>query len=84
MASHKGTGTSVNGRDSNPKNLGVKKLGGMKVKSGNIIVRQMGNKFYPNIKNGTMQGRDFTIFATKDGIVSFKKGYLNRTFISIV
>lgn len=83
MASHSGTGKSYNGRDSNPKYLGVKKFGGQFVKAGNIIIRQFGNKFYPALKLGVMQGKDFTLFAIRDGIVRFRRGYLGRTFVSV-
>ncbi len=70
MAHKKGGGSSRNGRDSNSKRLGVKRFGGELVIPGNIIVRQRGNKFYPG--PGTGQGKDFTIFATEEGYVSFE------------
>lgn len=82
MAHKKGVGSSDNGRDSNSNRLGVKLFGGQKAIAGNIIVRQRGTKFHPGL--GVGMGRDFTIFATKDGAVTFKKGYKNRTFIHIV
>ncbi|MHC4872172.1 MAG: 50S ribosomal protein L27 [Planctomycetota bacterium] len=71
MAHKVGQGASRNGRDSNPKYRGVKKYGGEKVISGNIIVRQVGTKFHPG-KNVGM-GRDFTLFALEDGVVEFDK-----------
>ncbi len=74
MAHKKGQGSSRNGRDSNPQFLGIKLFGGQKIKSGNIIVRQHGTKYYPGINVG--MGRDNTLFAKKDGILAFtrKKG----------
>lgn len=81
MAHKKGVGSSDNGRDSISKRLGVKLFGGQKVISGNIIVRQRGTKFHPGINVGL--GKDFTIYALTDGVVSFKKGRKNRTFVSV-
>ena len=69
MASKKGVGSTRNGRDSNPKYLGVKKFGGQKVIAGNIIIRQRGTKFHPGDNVGI--GRDDTLFALKDGTVKF-------------
>jgi len=71
MAHKKGQGTSCNGRDSRPKSLGIKMYGGEAVISGNIIVRQRGTKFHPG--KGVGMGRDFTLFALKDGAVAFDK-----------
>ncbi|MDQ8186844.1 50S ribosomal protein L27 [Pelagicoccus sp. SDUM812002] len=71
MAHKKGQGTSKNGRDSNPKNLGVKKFGGENVIAGNIIVRQRGTRFHAG-KNVGM-GRDHTLYALADGNVVFDK-----------
>lgn len=82
MAHKKGVGSTDNGRDSNSKRLGVKLFGGQAAIAGNIIVRQRGTKFHPG--NGVGLGKDHTIFAMKDGIVEFKKGYKNRTFIHVV
>lgn len=62
-------GSGKNGRDSHSKRLGVKIFGGQAVKSGNIIIRQRGTKFWPGKNVGL--GRDHTIFALKDGVVSF-------------
>lgn len=69
MAHKKAMGSTTNGRDSVAKRLGVKIYGGMPAVSGNIIVRQKGNKFWPG--EGVDQGKDFTLFATKDGVVKF-------------
>jgi large subunit ribosomal protein L27 len=81
MAHKKGVGSSKNGRESESKRLGIKVYGGQAVISGNIIVRQRGTKFHPG--EGVGLGRDHTIFALKDGLVNFKKGYKDRTFVSI-
>lgn len=74
MAHKKGLGSSKNGRDSNAQRLGVKKFGSEVVVAGNILVRQRGTKFLPGLNTGL--GRDYTIFAMKDGFVKFtdKKG----------
>lgn len=71
MAHKKGAGSTKNGRDSNSKRLGVKKFGGERVIPGNIIVRQRGTKFHPG--EGVMMGKDYTIFATAEGYVEFKR-----------
>ncbi len=71
MAHKKGQSSSKNNRDSNPKMLGVKASGGQFVSAGSIIVRQRGTKFHPGANVGC--GRDFTLFALSDGIVSFAK-----------
>ena len=70
MAHKKAGGSSRNGRDSAGKRLGVKKFGGQKVVSGNILVRQRGTKMNPGRNVGV--GRDHTLFATADGILSFR------------
>ncbi|ACJ75759.1 50S ribosomal protein L27 [Thermosipho africanus H17ap60334] len=72
--------TAKNGRDSNPKYLGVKRGDGQKVLAGTIIVRQRGTKFWPG-KNVGM-GRDFTLFALKDGVVKFEVRN-NRKYVSV-
>jgi large subunit ribosomal protein L27 len=72
MAHKKGQGSIKNGRDSNPKMLGVKRYGGQLVTAGSIIVRQRGTKFHPGKNVGC--GRDFTLFALSDGVVAFDKG----------
>ena len=71
MAHKKGQSSSRNGRDSNPKFLGVKVYGGQVIKAGGIIIRQRGTKFHPGKNVGC--GRDFTLFALKDGVVKFNK-----------
>jgi large subunit ribosomal protein L27 len=81
MAHKKGGGSSRNGRDSHSKRLGVKKFGGERVRSGNIIVRQRGTKFKPG--KGVGLGRDFTIFAVIDGYVKFETIRDGRKRISV-
>jgi large subunit ribosomal protein L27 len=81
MAHKKGLGSSRNGRDSNPKMLGVKIFDGQTVKAGMILVRQRGTRFRPG--PGTGLGRDDTVFALKDGTVSFRTSGEKR-FISVV
>jgi len=70
MAHKKAGGSSRNGRDSDSKRLGVKRFGGQKVLSGNILVRQRGTKMNPG--QNVSVGRDHTLFATADGVVSFR------------
>ncbi len=72
MAHKKGQGSSRNGRDSNPQHRGVKRFGGEKVYSGNILVRQVGTKFHPG--KGVGMGSDFTIFSVIEGFVKFDRG----------
>jgi large subunit ribosomal protein L27 len=81
MAHKKGEGSVKNGRDSQSKRLGVKIFGGQPAISGNIIVRQRGTEYHPGKNVGV--GRDFTLFALNDGIVEFRKGRNNRTFVSV-
>ncbi|MBB3763136.1 50S ribosomal protein L27 [Sphingomicrobium lutaoense] len=81
MAHKKAGGSSKNGRDSNPKYLGVKKFGGQQVVAGNIIVRQRGTKWYPGDNVGL--GRDHTIFALVDGRVAFRDGKLGRKYVHV-
>jgi large subunit ribosomal protein L27 len=69
MAHKKGGGSSRNGRDSNSKRLGVKKYSGERVLAGNILVRQRGTRILPGLNVGV--GKDYTIFATVDGVVAF-------------
>ena len=71
MAHKKGQGSSRNGRDSNAQRRGVKKFGGQSVVAGNILVRQVGNRFHPGMNVG--QGNDFTLFALTDGVVQFDR-----------
>ena len=81
MAHKKGLGSSRNGRDSNPKMLGVKVFAGQTVNGGEIIVRQRGTRFRPG--DGVGIGRDHSIFAKRPGVVQFKTGRRGRT-ISVV
>jgi len=82
MAHKKAGGSSRNGRDSNPKYLGVKRYGGESVLAGNIIVRQRGTRFHAGDNVGV--GRDHTLFALKDGKVKFEhKGLPKRKYVSI-
>ncbi len=71
MAHKKGQGSSRNGRDSNAQRRGVKKFGGQRVRAGNILVRQVGNRFHPGQNVG--QGKDYTLFALVDGVVQFDR-----------
>lgn len=82
MAHKKGVGSTDNGRDSNPKFLGVKLFGGQYAKAGNIIVRQRGTKFHPG--NNVGMGKDHTLHALVPGVVEFKKKRLGRTFVNIL
>jgi len=81
MAHKKGAGSSRNGRESESKRLGVKIYGGQLAKSCNIIVRQRGTKHHPGLHVGI--GKDHTLFALIDGIVVFKKGLKERSYVSI-
>jgi large subunit ribosomal protein L27 len=81
MAHKKGVGSSRNGRDSNPKMLGVKKFDGEVVKSGMIIVRQRGTKIKPGTNTGL--GRDHTVFATVAGQVKFEWDSKDRKRVSV-
>ena len=76
MAHKKGLGSSRNGRDSNPKMLGVKIFAGQQVGGGEILVRQRGTRFRPG--EGAGIGRDHTIFATRPGVVEFKSARKGR------
>ena len=83
MAHKKGVGSSRNGRDSNPKMLGVKVFGGQAIDAGNIIIRQRGTQFHPG--PGVGLGRDHTLFALVDGTVEFAvKGPKKRRTVSVV
>lgn len=81
MAHKKGGGSTKNGRDSESKRLGVKKFGGQSVRAGNILIRQRGTKFHPGLNVGI--GKDDTLFATSDGIVTFRKGRNDRKTVSV-
>jgi len=82
MAQKKGGGSTRNGRDSQPKMLGVKAYGGELVSAGSIIVRQRGTKFHPGTNVGV--GKDHTLFALVDGHVKFAtKGALNKSTVSV-
>ena len=80
MAHKKGQGSTRNGRDSNPQYRGVKRHDGQFVRTGNILVRQLGTKFHPGKNVGV--GKDWTLFALQDGFVKFEKRN-NRSEISI-
>ena len=82
MAHKKGVGSSKNGRESHSKRLGVKIWGGQKVIAGNIIVRQRGTKHNPG--ENVAIGKDDTLFALTDGIVNFRKGARNRSYVSVI
>ena len=71
MAHKKGQGSVKNGRDSRSQRRGVKKFGGQRVVAGNILVRQLGTKVHPGANVG--MGRDYTLFALKDGVVQFDR-----------
>ena len=81
MAHKKGEGSVKNGRDSQSKRLGVKIYGGQPAIAGNIIVRQRGTVYHPGKNVGL--GKDFTIFALTDGVVEFKKGRRDKSYISV-
>ncbi|BAD39416.1 50S ribosomal protein L27 [Symbiobacterium thermophilum] len=82
FASKKGVGSTKNGRDSNPKYLGVKKGDGSLVTVGQIIVRQRGTKIHPGANVG--RGKDDTLYALADGIVKFGRKGANRKQVSVV
>ncbi len=81
MAHKKGEGSVKNGRDSNSKRLGVKIFGGQPAIAGNILVRQRGTVYHPGKNVGV--GKDYTLFALTDGVVEYRKGKQNRTFVSV-
>jgi large subunit ribosomal protein L27 len=80
MAHKKGGGSSRNGRDSNPKRLGVKRFGGQEVTAGSILVRQRGTRIHPGV--GVGKGSDDTLFATEAGVVRYHMAR-GRKFASI-
>ena len=81
MAHKKGTGSTRNGRDSNPKYLGVKRYGGQVVRAGNILVRQRGTKIHPGKNVG--RGGDDTLFALIDGVVTFERRGRSQKKVSV-
>ena len=81
MAHKKGVGSSKNGRESASQRLGIKIFGGEKCVAGNIIVRQRGTRHYPGKNVGI--GKDDTLYALADGIVTFRKGRLDRSTVSV-
>ncbi len=81
MAHKKGVGSSRNGRDSQPKFLGVKRFGGERVRAGNILVRQRGTKFHPG--RNVRRGSDDTLFAIVDGTVRFEHRDKKRLQVSV-
>ena len=81
MAHKKGAGSSNNGRESESKRLGVKIFGGQKAIAGNIIIRQRGTKHHPG--NNVGMGKDHTLFALTDGLVQFKKGRQDRSYVHV-
>ncbi len=81
MAHKKGSGSTKNGRDSNPQYLGVKRFGGQLVNAGTIIVRQHGTKFHPG--NNVGVGKDYTLFALIEGAVKFERKDKYRTQVSV-
>lgn len=81
MAHKKGGGSTRNGRDSNSKRLGVKRYGGQLIKGGTIIVRQRGTRIHPG--NNVGCGKDFTLFALIDGVVTFERKDKKRTQVSV-
>ena len=80
MAHKKGQGTSTNGRDSQPKRLGIKMFGGQAAIAGNILVRQRGTKLHAGKNVGT--GRDWTLFALKDGTVTYDKAHRSVSIVT--
>ncbi|MCL2928333.1 MAG: 50S ribosomal protein L27 [Trichodesmium sp. St16_bin4-tuft] len=81
MAHKKGTGSTRNGRDSNAQRLGVKRYGGQVVKAGNILVRQRGSKFHAG--NNVGVGKDYTLFALVEGMVTFERKGKSRKKVSV-
>jgi len=81
MAHKKGLGSTRNGRESESKRLGVKRFGGQVVRAGNILVRQRGTRFWPGRNVGI--GRDHTLFALIDGVVSFRERQ-GRRYVEVV
>jgi large subunit ribosomal protein L27 len=82
MAHKKGAGSSKNGRESHSKRLGVKIFGGQICKAGNIIIRQRGTQHHPDENVG--MGKDHTLFALIDGVVTFNKKRNNKSYVSVL
>ena len=82
MAHKKGVGSSKNGRESESKRLGVKLFGGQVAKAGNILVRQRGTVHNPGQNVG--MGKDHTLYALTDGVVSFRKTGENKSYVSVL
>lgn len=81
MAHKKAGGSSKNGRDSNSQRRGVKRFGGQIVRAGNILVRQLGTRIHPGSNVGL--GRDYTLFALVDGVVTYEKFGKDRKRVSV-
>ena len=81
MAHKKAGGSSRNGRDTEGRRLGLKKSGGQAVTAGNILLRQRGTQWYPGVNVG--MGRDHTIFALCDGVVTFKRRSEGKVHVSV-
>jgi large subunit ribosomal protein L27 len=81
MAHKKAAGSSKNGRDSNAQRRGVKRFGGEKVKAGNILIRQLGTRIHPGDNVG--MGKDYTLFAKIDGVVTFERVGRSRKRVSV-
>lgn len=81
MAHKKAGGSSKNGRDSNAQRRGIKRYGGNRVRAGNILVRQLGTRIHPGTNVG--MGRDYTLFALVDGVVSYERKDRSRKKVSV-
>ncbi|WDN89004.1 large subunit ribosomal protein L27 [Desulfosarcina sp. BuS5] len=81
MAHKKAGGSSRNGRDSNGQRRGIKRYGGNRVSAGNIIVRQVGTRIHPG--NNVGMGKDYTIFALTEGVVTFERMGRSRKKVSV-
>ncbi len=82
MATSKSGGSTQNGRDSKGKRLGCKRFDGQQVNCGEILVRQRGTHIHPGV--GVARGKDDTLFAMTAGVVKFRKGFKNRTFVTVL
>jgi large subunit ribosomal protein L27 len=82
MAHNKGVGSSKNGRESHSKRLGIKLFGGQQAKAGNILVRQRGTRHHAGENVGI--GKDHTLFALADGVVTFKKKAEGKSYVSVL